>query len=151
MSEAKEVIDQYFSKFRKLKRWIEKSQEEILHNGFVYSMFGRKRRVPNVFSVSQEERGHSVRSALNFLVQSVASDINLMAAIDMHKWLKENPQIRAEIFALVHDSILGLVHKDDVEIVQKKLKEVTQKNRKHVIIPGCPIGVDFEVGESYAF
>jgi hypothetical protein len=59
--------------------------------------------------------------------------------------------VRAEIFALVHDSILGTVHKDDVEIVKTKIREFTQKNRKNVWIPGCPIGVDFELGESYAF
>jgi DNA polymerase I-like protein with 3'-5' exonuclease and polymerase domains len=151
MEEAKEVIDQYFAKFHKLKKWIESTQAEIERNGFIYSVFGRKRRVPNVFSVMQDERGHAVRSALNFLVQSVASDINLMAAIDMHKWLKANKHVRAEIFALVHDSILGTVHKDDVEIVKTKIREFTQKNRKNVWIPGCPIGVDFELGESYAF
>lgn len=107
--------------------------------------------MPNVFSIAQEERGHAVRSALNFTVQSVASDINLMAAIDMHKWLKNNPKVRAEIFALVHDSILGTVHKDDLELVKNTLKEFTQKNRKNITIPDCPIGVDFEYGESYAF
>lgn len=69
----------------------------------------------------------------------------------MHKWLKNNPKVRAEIFALVHDSILGTVHKDDLELVKNTLKEFTQKNRKNITIPDCPIGVDFEYGESYAF
>lgn len=150
-AEAKEVIAQYFATFHRLKKWIDKTQAEIMENGFVYSMFGRKRRVPNVFSISQEERGHAVRSALNFLVQSVASDINLMIAIDMNKWLKENKHVRAKIFALVHDSILGWVAEEDAAIVQKKLKEFAAKNRKGVNIPGCPIGLDFEVGDSYGF
>lgn len=151
MHEAKEVIAQYFATFHRLKKWIDKTQAEIMENGFIYSVFGRKRRVPNVFSVSQEERGHAVRSALNFLVQSVASDINLMIAIDMNKWLKENRHIRAEIFALVHDSILGWVHEDDAKAVQKKLLEFAARNRKGVNIPNCPIGVDFELGDSYGF
>jgi DNA polymerase I-like protein with 3'-5' exonuclease and polymerase domains len=151
MNEAKEVIAQYFATFHKLKKWIDKTQAEIMENGFVYSVFGRKRRVPNVFSISQEERGHAVRSALNFLVQSVASDINLMIAIDMNNWLKENKHVRAEIFALVHDSILGWASENDIAIVQKKMEEFAAKNRKGVNIPNCPIGVDFESGDSYAF
>ena len=148
--EAKEVIDQYFNKFYKLKAWLEKTQAQISSDGFIYSVFNRKRRVPNVFSISEEERGHAIRSALNFTVQSVASDINLMAAIELHNWFNSD-YTKGGIFALVHDSILGTCHKDDISLIQEKAKYYTQKNRNGIIIPGCPIGVDFEYGESYAF
>jgi DNA polymerase I-like protein with 3'-5' exonuclease and polymerase domains len=89
-----------------------------------------------------------MRSALNFTVQSVASDINLFAAIDTHEWIQKSG-IRAEIFGLVHDSIIGIVHKNDMEVFKNKLKEFTQMNRDGVMIPNVPIGVDFEYGDSY--
>jgi DNA polymerase I-like protein with 3'-5' exonuclease and polymerase domains len=147
-SEAKTIIRKYFEQFAQLDKWIRRTQDEINSNGYIYSHFGRKRRVPNVFSVDDYEQGHALRSAMNFTVQSVASDINLMAAMDVHDEFKKG-HVRAEIFALVHDSIIGQCHKDDIEKVQKILKVQTQKDRG-VSIPGAPIGVDFGYGESYA-
>ena len=59
-NEAAEVINDYFAAFHKLKAWIEKNQKFILTNGFTYSHFGRKRRLPNVKSTDQGIRSHSV-------------------------------------------------------------------------------------------
>ena len=81
--EATEVINEYFAEFHKLKSWIEDNQKFIKQNGFIYSYFGRKRRLPNVASTDSGIQSHSIRSGLNFLVQSAASDINLLGAIDM--------------------------------------------------------------------
>jgi len=148
-TEAKGIIKRYFEQFSQLKSWIDRVQDEINSNGYIYSIFGRKRRVPNVFSIDDYEQGHALRSAMNFTVQSVASDINLYSAMDAHDEFKRTG-IRAEIFALVHDSIVGQCHKDDVEKVKKILKRCTQKDRG-VSIPGTPIGVDFGYGKSYAY
>lgn len=146
--EAERIIKKYFGRFNQLKKWIDKVQDEIKDNGYIYSAFGRKRRVPNVFSADDYEQGHALRSAMNFTVQSVASDINLMSAMDAHDEFKSGAA-RAEIFALVHDSIVGQCHKDDVDKVKEILRRCTQKDRG-VSIPGVPIGVDFGYGESYA-
>ena len=72
--EAQEVIDDYFAEFHKLKEWIEDNKKFIKQNGFIYSYFGRKRRLPNVASTDSGIQSHSIRSGLNFLVQSAASD-----------------------------------------------------------------------------
>jgi DNA polymerase I-like protein with 3'-5' exonuclease and polymerase domains len=147
-NEAKNIINRYFNQFNVLKDWIEKTNDEINTNGCIYSFFGRKRRVPNVFSVDDYEQGHALRSAMNFTVQSVASDVNLLSAIDSHEAFKEK-NIKAEIFGLVHDSILGQGHKDEIKLIQSTLKQCTQKDRG-ISIPGSPIKVDFGFGESYA-
>jgi DNA polymerase I-like protein with 3'-5' exonuclease and polymerase domains len=146
--EAKDIIRKYFKQFGRLEQWIKDTQDQINSNGYIYSAFGRKRRVPNVFSTDDYEQGHAMRSAMNFTVQSVASDVNLMIAMDTHDDLKSS-DIRGEIFALVHDSIIGACHKDDVEKVKKLLLKNTVKDRG-VSIPNCPIGVEFGYGESYA-
>ena len=146
--EAKNIIRQYFKKFHQLELWINKTQDEISSNGYIYSAFGRKRRVPNVWSVDDYEQGHSIRSAMNFTVQSVASDVNLMIAMDAHDKFKYE-DISAKIFALVHDSIVGECDRSEIPVVKQILLEMTQKDRG-VSIPGCPISVDFGYGESYA-
>jgi len=146
--EAQEVISEYFKTFHKLKAWIDDNQKFIEQNGFVYSFFGRKRRLPNVASTDKGIKSHSIRSGLNFLVQSTASDINLLGAIDMEAWIRANKK-KARIFALVHDSILAEVPEDEVEEYSERLAHFIQMDRG-VNIPGAPVGCDFEIGEDYS-
>ncbi len=142
-SDAQDVIDEYFNAFHKLKSWIEENQMFIKQNGFIYSFFGRKRRLPNVASTDKGIQSHSIRSGLNFLVQSAASDINLLGAIDMNAWIKANNK-KARIFALVHDSILAEVPEDEVEEYMEQLAKYIQMDRG-LSIPGAPVGCDFEI------
>ena len=149
--DAQEVIDDYFRQFHKLKKWIEHSSKYIMDNGFIYSRYGRKRRLPNVNSDNQGIQSHEVRSGLNFLVQSVASDINLLGAIDCHDMLKTMPWgSEVKIFALVHDSILAEVSETAVDSYRYLLRECVQKDRG-LSIPGCPVGCDFDIGDDYSF
>ena len=142
-AEAQDVIDEYFNAFHRLKQWITDNQTFIKQNGFIYSFFGRKRRLPNVASTDKGIQSHSIRSGLNFLVQSAASDINLLGAIDMNAWIKANNK-KARIFALVHDSILAEVPEGEVEEYMQKLAEFIQMDRG-IAIPGAPVGCDFEI------
>ena len=136
--------------FPVLKKWLESKIDEIKRNGFLYSHFGRKRRLEDVNSPNRQESQHIIRSGINFLVQSVSSDINLLAGIDMQKWIiKNNYQEYIKIFGLVHDSILAEIHDDWIEIYTIKLTEFIQKDRAGLMIPDCPIGVDIEIGDSY--
>ena len=146
--EAKEVIDDYFRSFHKLRSWIDDNQKFIEHNGFIYSFFGRKRRLPNVSSTDAGIKSHSIRSGLNFLVQSAASDINLLGAIDMGEFIKSQ-RMKARIFALVHDSVLAEVPEDEVDFYCETLQKFIQLDRG-ISISGAPVGCDFEVGEDYS-
>ena len=147
--DAQEVIDDYFKEFHKLKDWIEDNKKFIAQNGFIYSYFGRKRRLPNVASTDTGIKSHSIRSGLNFLVQSAASDINLLGAIDMGAHIKAKG-MKARIFALVHDSILAEVPDDEVEYYKETLDKYIQMDRG-LSIPGCAVGTDWDIGNDYAF
>ncbi len=146
--DAQEVIDDYFRQFHKLKKWIDLSSKFIMDNGFIYGATGRKRRLPNVKSDNQGIQSHEVRSGLNFLVQSVASDINLLGAVDMNEYVKSN-NMKSKIFALVHDSILAEVPEDEIDLYSQKLQEFIQKDRGFSI-PGTPVGCDFDVHDDYS-
>jgi DNA polymerase I-like protein with 3'-5' exonuclease and polymerase domains len=148
LQEAQDVIDQYFKTFKGLKSWIDVNKEFISKNGYIYSFFGRKRRLPNVLSSDGGIRSHAVRSGLNFLVQSPSSDVNLLGGIDMNKFIKDN-KMKTRIFALVHDSILAEVPEDEIELYTTTLKKFIQKDRGLSIL-GCPIGCDFEMGDDYS-
>ena len=148
LDRAKDDISTYFTKFSKLKKWLNERKEFIEANGFTYSFFGRKRRLVNVFSSDKGIAAHEVRSGINAEVQSIASDVNLLAAIDTANEIKG--KLDAQIFMLVHDSIVALVKDEQVEEYCEILARNTQKDRG-CGIPGAPIGIDQEIGQDYSF
>jgi DNA polymerase I-like protein with 3'-5' exonuclease and polymerase domains len=149
LDRAKDDIKTYFTKFSKLKGWLKARETFIRANGFTYSFFGRKRRLVNVFSDDKGIAAHEVRSGINSEVQSIASDVNLLAAMDTANEVAAK-SLDAKIFMLVHDSIVALVKDEDVEAYCEIVKRNTQKDRG-CSIPGFPIGVDQEIGQDYSF
>lgn len=149
VEQARDDIKQYFTKFNKLKKWLEDRKNFIQTNGYTYSFFGRKRRLPNVFSADKGIAAHEVRSGINAEVQSLASDVNLLGAMRTAKEV-EARKLDAKIFMLVHDSIVALVKDEDVV----EYCEILKRNTQHqwgCEIPGTPIGVDQDIGEDYSF
>lgn len=149
LEEARDNIKDYFTKFKRLKAWLEERKKFIETNGYTYSFFGRKRRLTNVFSADKGIAAHEVRSGINAEIQSLASDVNLLGAMDTWDEIK-NRKLDARIFMLVHDSIVAIVKDEDVEQYCEVLKHCTQKARG-CEIPGFPVGVDQDVGQDYSF
>ena len=149
MEEAKDFIQKYFKEASALKRWIDTCLSMINSNYFIYSAFGRKRRLPEAKADNRATATHAARSGLNFLVQSVASDVNLLGLIDTIDWIeKNNLRERVCVFATVHDSVVAEVSNDMVDEYVTQLKSNLQKDRG-VNISGCSIVVDIEVGTSW--
>lgn len=118
-------------------------------NGYTYSFFGRKRRLENVFSADRGIAAGEVRSGINAEVQSLCSDINLLGAMDAQDESKFLG-LDANIFMLVHDSIVALVKEEYVDQYCHVLKSCTQRDRGCSIL-GTPIGVDQDIGDDYSF
>jgi len=146
---ARDDIKQYFTTFKKLKQWLDSRKEFIEQNGYTYSFFGRKRRLPNVFSSDRGIAAHEVRSGINSEIQSLASDVNLLGAIETARTIREL-KLDARIFMLVHDSIVALVKCEDVDAYCSILRNCTQYDWG-CSIPGFPIGVDQDIGDDYSF
>lgn len=149
VSEAREVISQYFDTFKQLKRWLDQTKAQIEQDGYIYTSIGRKRRLGNVFSPDKGIASHEVRSGVNACIQSIASDINVLAAIDMQKHILAH-NMNSKIFMLVHDSIVAEVPENEVDAYKALLAAYTQKDRGFSIA-GYPIGIDQEVGDDYSF
>ena len=81
-------------------------------------------------------------------MQSAASDINLLGAIDMGEYIRVN-KMKSRIFALVHDSILAEVPNQEEQEYCEFLKHFIQLDRG-IKIPGAPVGCDFEIGDDYS-
>ena len=149
VEQARDDIKQYFTKFSRLKRWLEDRKNFIQTNGYTYSFFGRKRRLPNVFSADKGIAAHEVRSGINAEVQSLASDVNLLGAMRTATEISAK-NLDAKIFMLVHDSIVALVKDEHVT----EYCEILKRNTQHqwgCEISNTPIGVDQDIGEDYSF
>lgn len=149
LQEAEDNIKDYFTKFSQLKKWLISRKKFIEANGFTYSFFGRKRRLPNVFSSDKGIASHEVRSGINAEVQSLASDMNLLGAMDTADEIAAKG-LDAKIFMLVHDSIVAIVKDEQVEEYCEILRRNTQRDRG-CNIQGFPVGVDQEIGQDYSF
>ena len=148
VEQARQIIKEYFGAFWKLEEWIEQQKKIIKRDSAIYSHFGRKRRLPDVKSDNKGVQGHAIRSGLNFLVQSAASDINLMGAVEAHSVIQQR-KMKSKIFALVHDSVLAEVPLNEIEEYSDILKTEIQKDRG-IYIPGAAVGCDFEIGDDYS-
>ena len=147
--QSKQFINKYFSEAKALKRFIDASNSQIENHAFIYSFFGRKRRLPEAKSPNPGVSKHAIRSGVNFLVQSVASDINVLGVIDLIEWIEDNDYLDAILpFTVVHDSIVSEVREDLVDTYIENAKRCIQKDRG-LSIPKCPIKVDFEIGPSW--
>jgi DNA polymerase I-like protein with 3'-5' exonuclease and polymerase domains len=149
VAQAKQFINKYFNEAKALKRFIDASNSQIENYAYIYSFFGRKRRLPEAKAPNAGVAKHAIRSGVNFLVQSVASDINILGLIDAIRWIEEagyDDYIKP--FTVVHDSIVSEVREDLVKTYIDNVKKCIQKDRG-LSIPDCPIKVDFEVGDSW--
>lgn len=147
--QSKQFINKYFSEAKMLKKFIDASNSQIENHAFIYSFFGRKRRLPEAKSPNPGVAKHAIRSGVNFLVQSVASDINVLGVVDLIKWIEDNDYLEdIKPFTVVHDSIVSEVREDLVDTYIENARRCIQTDRG-LSIPGCPIKVDFEVGSSW--
>ena len=148
-AQSSQFINKYFREARSLKKFIDQSNKQIENHAFIYSHFGRKRRLPESKSPNKGVASHAVRSGVNFLVQSVASDINLLGVIDLIDWIQDSGYEEDILtFTVVHDSIVSEVREDLIDIYIENARRCIQKDRG-LSIPNCPIKVDFEVGSSW--
>ena len=128
--QAKLFINKYFNEARALKRFIDGSNQQIENYAYIYSFFGRKRRLPESKSPNPGVSKHAIRSGVNFLVQSVASDINIMGVIDLIKWIDENNYQNDILpFTVVHDSIVSEVKEDLIDTYIENARRCIQTDR----------------------
>lgn len=147
--QSKQFINKYFSEAKALKKFIDGSNSQIENHAFIYSFFGRKRRLPEAKSPNPGVSKHAIRSGVNFLVQSVASDINILGVVDLIKWIEDNDYLDAiKPFTVVHDSIVSEVREDLIDDYIENARKCIQIDRG-LSIPNCPIKVDFEIGPSW--
>lgn len=124
--EAQAYIDSYFEKYPKIKAFLDKTVSEAKEKGYIKTMFGRIRPIPELSSSNFMQRQFGERVAMNSPIQGTAADIIKIAMIRVHdRLLKEN--LESKLILQVHDELLIETAEDEKEYVIELLEEEMHK------------------------
>ena len=144
-AEAETFINKYFATYPRVKAYMEGTVIEAEKNGYVETIFGRKRYLSTELSSSNGMiREFAKRAAINQPMQGTAADLMKIAMIDFSKKLKEN-NLQSKMIMQVHDELVIEVLKSEQDIVTKLVKEAMELNQPLSV----PLVVDVNVGESW--
>ena len=141
VKEAEEYIERYFEKFPRVKDYIENTLKEAYEKGYVKTIFGRVRPLPELRSSNRNIRSFGERAAVNATIQGSAADIMKLAMVKLHTKLKN-----AYMVLQVHDEIVIEAPEEKAEEIVKTVRE-TMENVIELLVP---LTVDVNVGKHWS-
>ncbi len=141
--EAREYINTYFSKFPGVKKYTEEIVETARELGFVTTMFGRRRYLPDIHSTKHAVRMFAERAAINTPIQGTAADLMKIGMLRVHNLLAGT---NAKMLLQVHDELLFECPPSEV----KRVAELAREGMGNVHQMRVPLKVDVKVGKNWA-
>lgn len=142
--EAKEYINQYLKKYSGIKHFMDDIVESAKEKGYVETLFGRRRYVPEIKSSNYMVRQFGSRVAMNTPIQGTAADIMKIAMINVNKALNEK-NINGKIVLQIHDELLLEVSKEDKE----QAKQILKNSMENAMKLSVPLEVEISEGDSW--
>jgi DNA polymerase-1 len=143
-SEAKQLIDEYFETFPDVKRYMDESIATARTKGYVETIFGRKRYLPDINSRNANVRGFAERNAINAPIQGSAADIIKVAMIKIHNRF-EKEKLKSKMILQVHDELDFNVVEEELDAVRKIVVEEMEHACKLIV----PLKTDFGYGKNW--
>ena len=143
--EAQEFIDRYFEHYPRVKDYMINKADFVSENGYVETIFGRKRYLSSeLMSPNYQIREFARRAAINQPLQGTAADLIKMAMIKVQNEL-EKQNLKSKMIIQVHDELVFEVHKDEIEQIKALAKECMELNQPFKV----PLEIDINVGSSW--
>lgn len=142
--EAAKYIENYFNTYPGIKKFLDDAVSHAKEEGYVATLFGRRRPVPELFSSNFMQRAFGERVAMNAPIQGTAADIMKIAMNGVNQKLKEK-QMKSRLVLQVHDELLIEAHLGEVEAV----KEILAYEMEHAASLLVPLDVDMHVGQNW--
>jgi DNA polymerase-1 len=143
-TEAKDLIDGYFASYPGVREYMDASIRMAREKGFVETMFGRKRYLPDILSRNSVVRGNAERNAINSPIQGSAADIIKIAMIRIQDSF-EKEQLQTALILQVHDELNFDVCPDELE----RVKDITRKEMEHATTLSVPLTVEMGEGANW--
>lgn len=125
-AEGKEMIEQYFERFPGINDYINETKEFAKENGYVSTLLGRRRYIPDINSRNWNTRSFAERMAINMPIQGTAADIIKLAMIEIHNYL-EDEQLKSRMLLQVHDELIFEIHDSESEDLPAKIKQMMEQ------------------------
>lgn len=142
--EAAEYIEQYFATYPGVKQFLDNLVAGAKECGYVTTMFGRKRPIPELKSSNFMQRSFGERVAMNSPIQGTAADIIKIAMIRVQQRLREE-NLRSRLILQVHDELLIETHKEEVE----KVKKILLEEMHGAAALSVPLDIDMNTGANW--
>ena len=143
-SEAKEIIARYFERFPGVKEYIHQTLEHARRAGYVQTLLGRRRHLPDIHSKNQNIRGNAERQAINMPIQGTSADMIKIAMVRLHRKLLEE-KMQSRLLLQVHDELVCEVPVDE----EAKLKTMVVEVMQDALPLTVPVKVDVGTGASW--
>lgn len=142
--EALDIINQYFIQYPDIKQYMDNSIEKARKNGYVETMLGRRRYLPDINSRNYAVRGFAERNAINAPIQGSAADMIKVAMIHIHHGMKQQ-QLRSKMILQVHDELVFDAYPEELDT----LKELVSNKMKNALPLNVPIEVNMGTGKNW--
>ena len=153
--EAQKEMDIFFGQHPKLKTFLKKQEKFLRKNGYLVSLFGRKRRLPQIYSSDRGEEAYALRLSLNFPCQSAASDMCLFGSILIYYLMRQGKLPSTKSVCLVHDANYQITKPENINTWS--IYEMWQIYRNPLTKPyfgfqidDVTMDMDFVIGRSMA-
>lgn len=146
--DARRYIDAYFKLYSGVKRWLDQTTEEALKNGWVQTLIGRKRYIPELSSKTPMERQAGVRIACNTPIQGSAADLCKAVMLALPGAFREHG-LNAKMLMQIHDELVFEVPDGEVEATSRLVKDLMQSPPAEVAL-SVPLVADVGHGPSWA-
>ena len=143
--ESQGFIDAYFARYPKVKDYIDKQIASAEEEGFVTTILGRRRYLPEIKNKNQSIRSLAQRQAVNTPIQGSASDIIKLAMVEIHREIKEKG-FKSKMILQIHDELLFDVPEDEL----KEFIVLIKDKMEHVLELDVPIKVDIKIGRNWS-
>jgi DNA polymerase I len=141
--EASELITGYFNTYPKVRQYMNNSIEKAKSNGYVETILGRRRYLPEIHSANALVRGMAERNAINAPIQGSAADIIKLAMVNIYK--KIHRSFRTKMILQVHDELVFDVYKPELE----EIKSIVKYEMGNALTLKVPLTVDMGTGENW--
>lgn len=143
--DAENFINRYFATYPNVKKYMEDIVQKVSEQGYVETMFGRKRYLAGELNSSNGMvRDFAKRAAINHPMQGTAADLIKLAMVDLDRKMYAN-NLKSKLIMQVHDELVLEVYKDELEVVQKLVREAMELNQPLSV----PLIIDISVGETW--
>ena len=141
---AKKIIEDYFTSFPAIAQWVEKIKEDAARQGYVQTLFGRRRYLPDINSRNATVRSLAQRNAINAPIQGTAADIIKMAMIRVDRSIR-NAALESRMILQIHDELVFEAPSGEVE----RLMTIIKEEMENVMTLSVPLTVECNYGENW--